>query len=249
MVDSTLPFDFPTWSLDALDAPHTLSLETGIMNEDELQRYQLPNPGYDEVAAQHFLGSGPGPAKVEQQMSAKTDSFYDPLTDYAPVDADNFPIFPQFYHLSKDPLSLDDLLRSTSQVATERALYMNNAALPQHPIPVSPSSLLDPGASPDTSHGSYSASDDGWECHAQMMDLPEAFAPAGASDEDEGLTPLEMPDGSTRFTANWLPVDPQGGFTIGSPEKPRSAAGAGNLFDLEFMNYRKEAFITTDSGV
>lgn len=84
------------------------------------------------------------------------------------------------------------------------------------------------------------------------MDLPDAFGPpaASASDEDEGLTPLEMPDGSTRFTANWLPVDPQGGFTIGSPEKPRPASsGAGNLFDLEFMNYHKEAFITTDTGV
>ena len=80
------------------------------------------------------------------------------------------------------------------------------------------------------------------------MDLPETFVAAAASDDDEGLTPLEMPDGSTRFTANWLPVDPQGGFTIGSPEKPRSA-GAGNLFDREFMNYHKEAFITTDAGV
>ncbi|KAE8134746.1 hypothetical protein BDV38DRAFT_285522 [Aspergillus pseudotamarii] len=32
--------------------------------------------------------------------------------------------------------------------------------------------------------------------------------------EQEIFTPLEMPDGSTRFTSNWLPVDPSGGFTI-----------------------------------
>lgn len=37
----------------------------------------------------------------------------------------------------------------------------------------------------------------------------------GVGEEAEELTPLEMPDGSTRFTANWLPVDPTGGFTIG----------------------------------
>ncbi|KNG85809.1 hypothetical protein ANOM_006144 [Aspergillus nomiae NRRL 13137] len=32
--------------------------------------------------------------------------------------------------------------------------------------------------------------------------------------EQDIFTPLEMPDGSTRFTSNWLPVDPSGGFTI-----------------------------------
>ncbi|KAE8344726.1 hypothetical protein BDV24DRAFT_171299 [Aspergillus arachidicola] len=35
------------------------------------------------------------------------------------------------------------------------------------------------------------------------------------SDQDQDIfTPLEMPDGSTRFTSNWLPVDSSGGFTI-----------------------------------
>jgi hypothetical protein len=29
-----------------------------------------------------------------------------------------------------------------------------------------------------------------------------------------------MPDGSTRFTSNWLPVDPDAGFTIGSSAMP-----------------------------
>ncbi|KAE8383744.1 hypothetical protein BDV26DRAFT_326 [Aspergillus bertholletiae] len=35
-----------------------------------------------------------------------------------------------------------------------------------------------------------------------------------ARDQEDIFTPLEMPDGSTRFTSNWLPVDPSGGFTI-----------------------------------
>jgi hypothetical protein len=45
-----------------------------------------------------------------------------------------------------------------------------------------------------------------------------------AEDEEDALTPLEMPDGSTRFTANWLPVDPTGGFTIDSPSVSASAS-------------------------
>lgn len=37
----------------------------------------------------------------------------------------------------------------------------------------------------------------------------------GEEEEDQDtFTPLEMPDGSTRFTSNWLPVDSSGGFTI-----------------------------------
>ena len=37
----------------------------------------------------------------------------------------------------------------------------------------------------------------------------------GEEEEDQDIfTPLEMPDGSTRFTSNWVPVDSSGGFTI-----------------------------------
>ncbi|KAI3059593.1 hypothetical protein CBS147353_10531 [Aspergillus niger] len=39
--------------------------------------------------------------------------------------------------------------------------------------------------------------------------------------EENGLTPLEMPDGSTRFTTNWPPLDPEGGFTIRAPPTAR----------------------------
>lgn len=37
-------------------------------------------------------------------------------------------------------------------------------------------------------------------------------------DESESETILEMPDGTTRRTANWLPVDSSAGFTIGSEQ-------------------------------
>ncbi|RHZ57462.1 uncharacterized protein CDV56_100868 [Aspergillus thermomutatus] len=74
------------------------------------------------------------------------------------------------------------------------------------------------------------------------------------------LTPLEMPDGSTRFTANWLPVDPTGGFTIGFEDVSVSqsasamefgshgygygqAHGVGDGYDPVSMEFSKEAFI------
>lgn len=38
-------------------------------------------------------------------------------------------------------------------------------------------------------------------------------------DESERETILEMPDGTTRRTANWLPVDSSAGFTIGPEQR------------------------------
>ncbi|OGM46502.1 hypothetical protein ABOM_004512 [Aspergillus bombycis] len=57
---------------------------------------------------------------------------------------------------------------------------------------------------------------------SQPQPQPEAEA------EHDIFTPLEMPDGSTRFTSNWLPVDPSGGFTI-CPD-PLAAGGWGEAF-------------------
>ncbi|KAB8233416.1 uncharacterized protein BDW43DRAFT_87021 [Aspergillus alliaceus] len=51
--------------------------------------------------------------------------------------------------------------------------------------------------------------------------------PDSDSETSLSLTPLEMPDGSTRFTSNWLPVDPEGGFTIGMGEMFDPLAGVG----------------------
>lgn len=107
------------------------------------------------------------------------------------------------------------------------------------PFPGSPTS--DPNASPEPSQASSS----GWEGEAEHDDTqymqfdfgPSNFG-ASAPDaqyqahvqthslssphrrqsriDDECLAPLEMPDGSTRMTSNWLPVDPDAGFAIGS---------------------------------
>ncbi|KAF4766587.1 hypothetical protein HAV15_011005 [Penicillium sp. str.  len=130
--------------------------------------------------------------------------------------------------------------RPDLQLATQRALFMtptpNTVAFP---FPGSPTS--DPNASPEPSHASSS----GWEGEAEHDDtqyMQFDFGPSnfGASAPDapyqahgqthslssphrrqprideECLTPLEMPDGSTRMTSNWLPVDPDAGFAIGS---------------------------------
>ncbi|BCR96884.1 uncharacterized protein AKAW2_30203A [Aspergillus luchuensis] len=174
--------------------------------------------------------------------------------------------------------SLDDLLRSASQLATERALYMNIPASTPSPRASqdSPSSRLhlvqsplldDPCSSPGMSQQSYSGSEGEWDREynqgepVQFYGLPDIGFPDSVSLhhalddglvqpsfgdplptlsnaegdsksqsreisftmdlEENGLTPLEMPDGSTRFTANWLPVDPEGGFTIRAPPTAR----------------------------
>ncbi|EAW08555.1 uncharacterized protein ACLA_032910 [Aspergillus clavatus NRRL 1] len=161
------------------------------------------------------------------------------------------------------PFSSDfTFLRSTSQNATERALFMTipstvptagitspsaSSASPASHLPHYQSPILDcssPGTTP-------SHSEDDWdrEIH-HFYGLPETppFArseyqsgfphkparvhsetpPPRNWDAEEELTPLEMPDGSIRFTANWLPVDPQGGFTIGTESvSPASAMTRG----------------------
>lgn len=113
-----------------------------------------------------------------------------------------------------------------SQLAAERALYMtppiHSAAYSAFPL----SPLSDPCSTPELG---YSSS--GWDIeqgtsvpspnnNLETYSIPSnqstnASSPRNAQKED-WLTPLEMPDGSTRMTSNWLPVDPTAGFTIGS---------------------------------
>ncbi|KAJ5229209.1 hypothetical protein N7489_009917 [Penicillium chrysogenum] len=129
--------------------------------------------------------------------------------------------------------------RPDFELATQRALFMTPSpkAL-AFPYPGSPSS--DPNTSPEPSHASSSV----WEGEpdredAQYMQFDFGPSDFGASAldtqyqpgqthslssphrrhsgiDEECLTPLEMPDGSTRMTSNWLPVDPDAGFAIGS---------------------------------
>lgn len=60
------------------------------------------------------------------------------------------------------------------------------------------------------------------------------------------LSPLEMPDGSMRLTANWLPVDPAGGFTISGSGQRGSAHGRmlsdGNIVDTGMLPYAQGCF-------
>ncbi|KAL5359244.1 hypothetical protein BJX96DRAFT_148049 [Aspergillus floccosus] len=168
---------------------------------------------------------------------------------------------------------LDDLLRSTSQLATERALYMTVGSPSTTTSAMSMSMpMLDACSSPGGSHLSSGASeaeadaDADWErdlsAVSSVYRLPDpvastsaAFYPAPfypqqqayATAENNGLTPLEMPDGSTRFTSNWLPVDPEGGFTIHA-----AATATPSPFSpcpLEYPDSVPEAFISVGRRV
>ncbi|KAF7719066.1 Uncharacterized protein PECH_000249 [Penicillium ucsense] len=123
--------------------------------------------------------------------------------------------------------------RWNSLMATQRALFMT----PTPPttklftgVPGSP--LSDPCGTPDTSNasmGSWEADRDGEDMHqSRSLDLssthgalPELSylsaqpAPSQWEEEDCSAT-LEMPDGTTRRTLNWLPVDTSAGLTIGA---------------------------------
>lgn len=117
-----------------------------------------------------------------------------------------------------------------SQIAADRALYMTP---PVHlggysAFPLSP--LSDPCSTPEPS---YSPSN--WEAeqnlaHSQISRSPPSVSatsslfpqssPGGyssqATEDEDWFNTLEMPDGSTRRTSNWLPVDSTAGFVIGS---------------------------------
>ncbi|PKX89828.1 uncharacterized protein P174DRAFT_464227 [Aspergillus novofumigatus IBT 16806] len=171
-------------------------------------------------------------------------------------------------HGKKTPDELS-LLRSTSQDATQRALFMTPSGITSPSSSSSSSSSssfsnrnssspsLDP-CTPSTTSSTSKESDEDceWDCDRDLdpslgmglgmhfYNLPDRLdscprpprhihpplphhhhlshrgvnhRTSAAEDEEDALTPLEMPDGSTRFTANWLPVDPTGGFTIDSP--------------------------------
>lgn len=117
------------------------------------------------------------------------------------------------------------------QLVTQRALFMtpspNTSSLP---YPSSPAS--DPHGSPQSSL----VSSRGWEedeCDIQYTHFDSGTSgssikfhtvsphhslnfPTHRYPTNNDFTPLEMPDGSTRLTSNWLPVDCDAGFTIGS---------------------------------
>ncbi|OQD83812.1 hypothetical protein PENANT_c015G04410 [Penicillium antarcticum] len=162
--------------------------------------------------------------------------------------ADTFQPYPQLCILPQpipNPENLPIQLRNA--LATERALFMTPSPNTAFPLPTSPSmDPLSPVSSQshasvweegerDREEGLYIGTFEQGQGHAQnqgsvqsqtQSHMPRRYSEYSTStsthrmDEEEALTPLEMPDGSTRFTSNWLPVDPDAGFTIGSPGIP-----------------------------
>ncbi|KAJ5579548.1 uncharacterized protein N7459_005533 [Penicillium hispanicum] len=148
-------------------------------------------------------------------------------------------IRPLGYH----DLSDEQLL--SSQLAAERALFMTPFHPPSFPT-FSASPASDPCGSPDMTPSSR------WDVEHGRGDLPSSqTSPAhsqildtgyltSTTDEDDSMTTLEMPDGSTRLSSNWLPVDPTAGFTIG-PNSSRMHPGRWPL-DVEGFHDMREAF-------
>ena len=87
---------------------------------------------------------------------------------------------------------------------------------PAFQFPASPTS--DTRSSPDPistweeESGQYN-----FDLNMDQFQSPQLESQAQLS--EDYFTPLEMPDGSTRLTSNWLPVDPEAGFTIAAPEE------------------------------
>ncbi|OJK01239.1 hypothetical protein ASPACDRAFT_58966 [Aspergillus aculeatus ATCC 16872] len=294
-----------------LSSAHLLSLELCADYESAMAQ-----AASDQFRVPHVSGIPDTPAS--SGFVDKLTSIFEESTFNTTPDSKSFPAH----------LSLDDLLRSTSQLATERALYMNIPGAISSPQSSSHDSLSagppfgqspitqEPCSSPGMSHQSYSGSEGDWEreCNLRepaqyyrlpdmglsdslplppypldgmMMSEPPFNDPhpptitlqagseqtcsrgvkgkaraeyTGMNDNNglkspnamEGLTPLEMPDGSTRFTANWLPVDPEGGFTIRDPSVDHFNHLNDDPLDIDPMIecYAQNAFISvpTDTG-
>ncbi|KAJ5104212.1 hypothetical protein N7532_004741 [Penicillium argentinense] len=140
--------------------------------------------------------------------------------------------------------------RLLSQLATERALFMTPSAHSTYPsweFPGSP--VSDSSGTPEMSHSSRWESEQE-ERHSRSPNtapephrIPnnaayEYFPHSRRVDEEESFGVLEMPDGTTRCTANWLPVDSSAGFTIGSD----SFRGLHDLDHMEDSHELRGAF-------
>ncbi|RDW70687.1 uncharacterized protein DSM5745_08198 [Aspergillus mulundensis] len=252
MTDTSMPCNVPGWEFDPMIQEPTFNLEPEVAGDEELwYRSQFDMQSFDvhpwqPVEVNQAYGfATPAAAKTPyQQMSLS------PIQTGRAFSSRPEKLSPRFENPQADnsPYSLDDLLRTASQLATERALYMNippASATTANPLsPIAEQGISSPSAS--SSHQSIASDTDEHDVPAfevpQVYQLPEAGnsnanAPVYLASHDvkeTNLTPLEMPDGSTRFTANWLPVDPQGGFTIRSP----SRHPMGVNLDPELMDYQ-----------
>ncbi|KAI2793383.1 hypothetical protein POX_b03438 [Penicillium oxalicum] len=139
--------------------------------------------------------------------------------------------------------------RWNSLMATQRALFMTPTAPVKNFTGVPGSPLSDPCGTPDTSNaslGSWEPEQDGEDLHSIRSpqsfsrrdgpsDLPYLSAqPAHQWKDEDCSATLEMPDGTTRRTLNWLPVDTSAGFTIGAdqPDHPQQEQEMHNFQDM-----------------
>ncbi|KAI9368600.1 hypothetical protein BJX61DRAFT_208687 [Aspergillus egyptiacus] len=273
MTETILPYDPSGWSLDPLVPGSGFNVEPTVADEEELW-YRSPFAMNGQWQPEAMPGSGPA---YGWPSSGK------PLYEMPAFATDTYPArsekpLPRFENLqatsntttNNNTYTLDDLLRTASQLATERALYMNIPPATTHSPPPAAahhhqrvsSPIADPYISSPASDDEHDLPAVGVD-FAQVYRLPEnnmdsadgyfsglhqqpsshKYNPAPASsralphsadnaiskntttptvtatpsERKSNLTPLEMPDGTTRFTANWLPVDPHGGFTIRCP--------------------------------
>lgn len=128
---------------------------------------------------------------------------------------------------------------SNNNTGSPTAQVQSHTTLHHSPPPLLAFDDLDPCSSPDTSHFSYPGYDDIYYgvpgepfpmsdvavaslSNSQSLGHPLLPAQSNANNNNNDNL-LEMPDGSTRLTANWLPVDPEVGFTIDVPRYARKA--------------------------
>ncbi|KAF7170807.1 hypothetical protein CNMCM5623_003326 [Aspergillus felis] len=318
-----LPYDYTSWQfLDAIGQASPLQQE--LQPEEALSLgFEFPSHGRGEsdfalLSSDNCLPYGQTSAKAAQTHTPPIDTGMGIDMD---IEMEMFsqgmefisvPPLPDLTlgHGKKAPDGLS-LLRSTSQDAAERALFMTPSGLTSPSSSTFPSTSsssnrnssspsLDP-CSPSTTSTTSKESDEDWDwdCHRdldpslgmhfyKLPDRLDSFQSVPRpprhvhhphythphthrvnntthreEDEADALTPLEMPDGSTRFTANWLPVDPTGGFTINSPSASamefgyayghgQQDPGYGYAYangDPISMEFTKEAFIQMPAPV
>ncbi|KAL4748832.1 hypothetical protein BDW72DRAFT_179362 [Aspergillus terricola var. indicus] len=258
MTEANMPCDVPGWGFDLANSSSgsTFNYEPGVAGDEELWYRSHFGMGSFDVPPWQPMDMNQG---YDFASPASSKTRYQQLPPLSPIQTGGVfsgrseGLSPRFEttQTENSPYSLDDLLRTASQVATERALYMNipsTSASTAGANPLSPTAepgISSPGAS--SSHHSIASDTDEHDLPAfdvpQVYQLPEVGANSSANApgtlalrnvKETSLTPLEMPDGTTRFTANWLPVDPEGGFTI----RPPSHHAIGMDLDPMLMDYQ-----------
>ncbi|KAJ5648758.1 hypothetical protein N7490_005130 [Penicillium lividum] len=216
------------WALENYDWSGEMVLKS---SSDLFQNFQFPDQYPTNNGDQNWDMTRSVCAFVEQDRPITNEKYYSSwIPDY------------QTPGLSRDDLERQHIM---TRVAAERALFMTPSvqALSVSTLPGSP--ISDHSSTPEITQAPFNR----WEDRGAsplsdtMSENSSAMHPAGWANcptwkEDEVLpTMLEMPDGSSRKTSNWLPVDPEAGFTIGSSSyKDWSDVQEGHDIQSAFMS-------------